>query len=139
MIFDEIDKLINDSLNSRYKNRCVERRDYYKLEEKWIREDPSLHSKGYGDRNGIMYLVDVDGFHYIDVRILKENIRLTFRMDESKFMDKSFTYEKFSKDYLSFFFYSIDNYFESDSLFDKFNMGKIPLNVIRENKLNEIL
>jgi len=136
MTFEEIDKLIGDSLTKRYPN--TERRDYYELERKWLEKDPN-HRKGHADLNGIMYLSEVDYDHYIDVRILKNDVILTFRQDDSKFMYKSFSYDKFTKDHLSFFFYAIDDYFEADTLFDKFNAGKIPVGVLRENRLNEIL
>ena len=137
MTFEEIDNLIGETLKERYSNKS-ERRDYYKLEEQWIKENKN-HRRGYGDENGIMYLVDVDYDHYIDVRILKSSVRLTFRHDDSKLMDKSFSYEKFTKDHLSFFYYAIDDFFQADSLFDKFNAGKIPQGIFRENRLKEIL
>lgn len=43
MTFEEIDKLIGDSLTKRYPN--TERRDYYELERKWLEKDPN-HRKG---------------------------------------------------------------------------------------------
>lgn len=138
MTFEEIDKLIGDTLTKRYP-KSTERRDYYKLEKQWLEKDPNMRNKGYGDRNGIMYLTEVDYDHYIDVRILKNDIRLTFRHDDTELMGKTFSYEKFTKDHLSFFFYAIDDFFEADTLFDKFNAGKIPQGIFRENRLNEIL
>lgn len=135
MTFDEIDSLVNSSLK-KYKN--TERRDYYKLEKQWLKAGQT-NLRNYGKENGIMYLVDVDNSHYIDIRILENSVRLTFRHDDTEFMDKSFSYEIFTKDHLSFFFYAIDDYLQSDTLFDKFNRGEIPQLIIRENKLNEIL
>lgn len=140
MEFEEIDKLISETLNKRYPKK-TERRDYYKLEDQWSKEYATKHLTllNYGDSNGIMYLVDVDFNHYIDVRILKSSVLLTFRRDDLKYMHKSFSYDKFTKDHLSFFLYSIDSLFEVDKLFGKFNKGEIPIHILRDNKISEIL
>lgn len=136
MTFEEIDMLIGDTLKKRYPK--TERRDYYELERKWIEKDPNhrgIHSK----QNGIMYLTEVDYDHYIDVRILKNDIRLTFRHDDYNLMNKSFSYDQFTKDHLAFFYYAIDDFFQADKLFNKFNDGEIPQEIFRENRLKEIL
>ena len=137
MTFEEIDKLVGDSLQKRYPNN-TERRDYYKLVSKWKEKDPNY--KGDHDRTcGIMYLVDVDYDHYIDVKIPNGRITLTFRKDDIELMNRSFTHEEFTKDMLFFFFFAVDDYFKADTLFDKFNRGEIPTEIIREYKLEEIL
>ncbi len=137
MEFKEIDKLIKETLNSRYPKN-TERRDYYKLERNWIKKDAN-HKIGHADRNGIMYLTDVDDSHYIDVRILKKDVVLTFRYDDYILMNRVFSYEDFTKNNILYFFYAIDYFLESYLLFNKFNSGEIPIDFIRENKLNEIL
>lgn len=136
MTFQEIDKLVSESLKSKFPKTI--RRDYYKLVKEWKEKDPNW--KGDHDKTcGIMYLTEVDYDHYIDVRIMESRVRLTFRKDDSEYMDKTFDYDKFTKEILFFFLFAIDDYFKSDTLFDKFNSGVIPTEIIREYKLENIL
>lgn len=138
MNFEEIDELIGNALKKKYPNssgdQTVERRDYHLLEK-----DNPKNFKGYGERSGVMYLVDCDWDHYIDVNILKNSIKFTFRRDDTRFMEKTFKFSDFTKNHLKFFLYAIDDYFNSDTLFDKFNAGEIPIYIHREGKLDDLI
>lgn len=109
MTFDEIDNLLKEEVKDKIKGTC--RRDYRKMEK----ENPG-HFKGYGKKNGIMYLSDIDGSHYLDIRLLPNEVRIDFRKDDSHKINMSFGIESgevlFSKENLDYFFYLIDEYYD---------------------------
>jgi hypothetical protein len=134
MNFDEVDKYVNLVLRGKYSKSAVERRDYRKLEK----EKPDFLS-GYGKKSGLMYLVDVDGDLYIDINIYPNSIRMVFRRDDYKLLRYTCKDKNKYKEYLDAFILLSDEYPSMKGRFESFNNGKIPLDVSRDSKVNEIL
>ena len=71
-MIEEVDNFINSKLKKRF-GKSLERRDYYQLE---VEKD---FLKGKGEKSGIMFLVDVNSSHYIDINLYKSRRCLVFR------------------------------------------------------------
>ncbi len=136
MTFEEIDNFIGDKLKSLYKDPT--RRDYREIE----REYP-VRFKGYGSESGLMYLVDVDGLHYIDINILLASTKLVFRQDDHIIIKYTCKNDKSLPDYINAFNSLIEEYYESRrilySRIGDFNKGKIPQDIVRNNKIENII
>lgn len=139
MTFEEIDNYVKSTLESRYKD--VTRRDYREIEK----NDP-VRFKGYGEKSGLMYLVDVDGDHYIDINICTSSTRMVFRQDDDTILNSTKRNEMVDdsiKNYINSFCDLIDEYFYSRVALYKrigqFNKGIIPSDLQRNNKINEII
>lgn len=129
---DKIDKLINNRLESRWGDK-LERRDYYQLET----EKEFL--KGKGEKNGIMFLVDVDSSHYIDINLYKsELIRMVFRRDDFEFTEIHCNKENVDNN-LNALLLLIDEYLLTMKRFRQISKGEIPNDIVRYNKVNKIL
>jgi hypothetical protein len=133
----KIDNLINNKLKKRF-GESLERRDYYKLEL----EKESL--KGKGESSGIMFLVDVDYSHYIDINIYKNGlIKMVFRKDDDVLIkinvNEFLLQENTLEDYLEGFLSLIDEYKSTLSRFDQISRGIIPTDIKRYNVVNNIL
>lgn len=96
MNYDKIDKLVSKYLRPNFGNKNLERRDYFKLEK----EDPKSF-KGYGAKNGMMYLGDINNTYYIDINIIpytesknesKGSVRMVFRKDSDDLIRKYYTF-----------------------------------------------
>lgn len=139
MNFEEIDNYVNNLLKSKY--RGFERRDYRELEKNKPEPSPKgFH--GYGKKNGVMFLIDIDGNHYIDIRILEDSIRVVFRQDDDDILDRKFPF--FAAEFLlNEFFDTVNKYYEYSSKIDKltsgFNYSKIPVEVYRDIKIDNII
>ena len=129
-----IDKLVGKLLFDKFGDK-VERRDYYKLEKK------HEYLKGKGKSSGLMYLVDVDYSHYIDVNIYyNEKVKLTYRKDDDDLMSLLFVSNETNINDALFAFISLVD--EHQSLKDRLNCfsnGKIPTDLIRSKKLDSLL
>ena len=134
MNFDEIDKYVNLVLRGKYSKSRFERRDYRKLEK----EKPEF-LKGYGKKSGLMYLVDVDGDLYIDINIYPNSIRMVFRRDDYNLLGYTCKDKNKYKEYIDAFILLSDEYPEMKNRFNTFNRGKIPLDISRDSKVNEVL
>lgn len=136
MTFDEIDNFIGDKLENA--NYVPTRRDYREIE----RNDP-IRFKGYGDRSGLMYLADVDGSHYIDINILPNSTKVSFRNDDHIIIRHDVKNDKYLKDYINAFLSLIDEYYESRkvlySRIGEFNKGNIPKDIVRNNRIDQII
>jgi hypothetical protein len=130
MTFEEIDNLVKEKLSIYHD---VERRDYRDIESK----DP-IRFKGYGARSGLMYLVDVDGDHYIDINILTDTVKMVFRKDDDQLLYSTKTFDK-TKEFLSAFLSLIEEEGNMMNRFHYFNVGKIPTDIIRNNKIKDII
>lgn len=131
MTFDEIDNLVAEKLS--IYGKSVERRDYREIEKK-----KPVNFKGYGEKSGLMYLVDVDGDHYIDVNILKDSVKMVFRKDDDKLLHLTRTFIEV-KEYLAAFLSLIEEEGNMMDRFYSFNTGKIPTDIIRNNKIENII
>lgn len=126
----KIDNYIGERLFAKFGDK-VERRNYYKLEK----ED---HLKGKGDQNGLMYLVDVDYSHYIDINIFKSGlVKMSFRMDDFELMSLSSNLN--IEDYLHAFLFLVDEHQSLESRFKQLSNGKIPQDLIRVRKISNVL
>lgn len=138
MTFEEIDNYVNTILKSKYKS--MERRDYREIEK----NDPIMF-KGYGEKSGLMYLVDY-GDHYIDINILPDSTRMVFRKDSETIISlikRNAMYNDSLKNYINSFMDLIDEYvYSTDILYKRisqFNRGNIPSDLKRNNKINDII
>lgn len=134
---EQIDKLINNKLKRKF-GKSLEIRDYYKLELK------KEFLKGKGEANGIMFLVDVDYSHYIDINLYKSGlVKMVFRKDDDvliKINVNEFLLEENTlEDYLDGFLSLIDEYKSTLSRFNQISSGIIPTDIKRYNLVNNIL
>lgn len=128
---NNIDKYIGEMLFSKFGDK-VERRDYYKLEK------TKDYLKGKGEKNGLMYLVDVDYNYYIDINIYNSGlVSMKYRMDD--FILISLSTSKNIKDYLYAFLSLIDEKQLFKDRCQELSSGKIPQDLIRDKKINNIL
>lgn len=138
MEFNEIDELIKNRITNKWSD--TERRDYVKLEEKYAKhlngEKPNFY-KGYGDKNGLMFLTVVAYDLYIDINIT-DKVKMVFRKDDSRLMTNFSSFDDIKLN-LEIFITLVEEYLEVCNRFKKFNRGKIPEDLIRNNKINQIL
>jgi hypothetical protein len=127
----EIDNLINKKLQKRF-GKSLLRRNYYKLElEKEL-------LKGKGESSGIMFLVDVDYSHYIDVNLYKSGlVKIVFRKDDDNLINIQ-TYENVES-YLDGVLSLIDEYTSTLQRFKQISKGIIPTDIVRYNLVNKII
>jgi hypothetical protein len=129
---DKIDKLINNRLESRWGDK-LERRDYYQLE---IEKE---FLKGKGKTSGIMFLVDVDSSHYIDINLYKSGlIKMVFRRDDFELIEIHCNKENVNNN-LNALLLLIDEYLLTMERFRQISKGNIPTDIVRYNKVNKIL
>lgn len=128
---DKIDQFINNRLKSIWGNK-LERRDYYQLET----EKEFL--KGKGEKNGIMFLVDVDYSHYIDINVFKSGeVRFVFRKDDDKLI--AYRTKENIEEYLNAFLFLIEEYKFMKNLMDELSKGIIPKSIKRNILINNVL
>lgn len=146
MTFDEIDTLLKEELKAKF--RKVTRRDYRKME----RETPGSYI-GYGKKDGVMFLLDIGSSFYLDIRLLEDKVLLHLRQDEETIIHITMSIQEspkpwkkccvFSKDNLKYFFYLLDEYFNTIRTFDKkvheFNHGKLDQDWVRNNRIEKII
>ena len=130
MNFKDIDELVGSRLENRFGS--TERRDYNELENR----KPELF-KGYGDKRGLMYLTVVSYDLYIDVNIT-DKVILSFRKDDDKLITVHSNFDSLQYN-LNIFITLIDEYIYVINRFNNFNSGIIPQDLIRVNKINQIL
>lgn len=115
---NKIDNYIGEKLFSRFGDK-TERRNYYKLEK------TKDYLKGKGDTNGLMYLVDVDYDHYIDINIFKSGlVKMKYRMDDFKLISVSVNLN--IEEHLEAFLALVDEHQNLKSRFTQLSNGKIP-------------
>lgn len=134
MSFKSIDDVVNNILTKEFGKKS-ERIDYRQLELK----DPKKF-KGYGDKNGLTFLVDVDYDHYLYVNLYekRDSARIVFRRDDTNIIHKYvplITLEKYLKDTLSL----IGEYQSMMYKMSKFNSSEVTIDIIRDSKIKEIL
>lgn len=128
---DKIDQFINNRLKSIWGDK-LERRDYYQLET----EKEFL--KGKGEKNGIMFLVDVDYSHYIDINVFKSGeVRFVFRKDDDKLI--AYRTKENIDEYLNAFLFLIEEYKFTNNLMKDLSKGIIPKSIKRNILLNNVL
>jgi len=130
MNFKDIDELVGYRLENRFGS--TERRDYNELENR----KPELF-KGYGDKRGLMYLTVVSYDLYIDVNIT-DKVILSFRKDDDKLITVHSNFDSLQSN-LNIFITLIDEYIYVINRFNNFNSGIIPQDLIRANKIKQIL
>lgn len=130
MEFKEIDQLIKNRLTNIWSD--TERRDYVKLEE----NKPDIF-KGYGNRNGLMFLTVVAYDLYIDINIT-DKIKMVFRKDDSVLLVNFSDFSKVEFN-LDIFIILVEEYLDVCKRFKQFNNGKIPEDIVRNIKINKIL
>ena len=132
---NDIDKIVNDRVINMWDN--MERRDYYELED----ERPEFY-RNRGERNGIMYLGDVDWDHYADIHVYKDNsFKMAFRRNDTNIISiqsENFKNENI-KTLLKLFIESIDEYLKLMNIFNSLKKGVIPTDILRNNKIDNIL
>jgi hypothetical protein len=127
----QIDNLINTKLRKRF-GKSLERRDYYKLELK------KEFLKGKGEKNGIMFLVDVDYSHYIDINVFKSGeVKFSFRKDDDKLI--AYRTKENIDEYLNAFLFLIEEYKFTNNLMKDLSKGIIPKSIKRNILLNNVL
>jgi hypothetical protein len=138
MEFKEIDNLIKNRITNKWST--TERRDYVKLEKKYAKhlngEKPDLY-KGYGDKNGLMFLTVVAYDLYIDINIT-DKVKMVFRKDDSVLITKFSDFNNVELN-LDIFITLVEEYIEVTKRFNKFSRGIIPEDLIRNRKINQIL
>lgn len=128
----EVDNFISSKLKKRF-GESLERRDYYELE---VEKD---FLKGKGEKSGIMFLVDVNSSHYIDINLYKSGvIRMVFRRDDTSLM-RVHCNVKNVESYLDGFLLLIEEYLMTISRFNQISNGEIPTDLVRYNLVNKIL
>ena len=128
---DKIDQLINNRLKSQWGDK-LERRDYYQLE---IEKE---FLKGKGETSGIMFLVDIDSSHYIDINVFKSGeVRFVFRRGDDILITHR-TKENIDE-YLNAFLFLIEEYKLTKNLMDELSRGIIPKSVKRDILINNVL
>lgn len=128
---NKIDNYIGEKLFSRFGDK-TERRNYYKLEK------TKDYLKGKGDTNGLMYLVDVDYDHYIDINIFKSGlVKMKYRMDDFKLISTSTNLN--IEEHLEAFLDLVDEHQNLKSRFTQLSNGEIPQDLIRGRKINSVL
>lgn len=138
MNFDKLDNLVHDILKNKFGENC-ERRDYRELEK-----NKQELFKGYGENMGIMFLVDVGYYHYLDVNLYekKEEAKIVFKMKDVSILEKTvpiIAVEKYLQDVLSL----IDDYLHLIKRIDNFNKSKVSKNELikikRDYRINDII
>ena len=138
MNFKEIDNLIGSRLNNRFGS--TERRDYKKLENK----RPDIF-KGYGNKQGLMYLTTVSYDLYVDVNIFENYFTLVFRKDDDDLIEIDSRKHMGRLDFIGgnnllyYFLQLIDEYLYVEQRFNLFNSGTIPTDLERAKKIDSIL
>ena len=128
---NKIDNYIGEKLFSRFGDK-TERRNYYKLEK------TKDYLNGKGDTNGLMYLVDVDYDHYIDINIFKSGlVKMKYRMDDFKLISTSTNLN--IEEHLEAFLDLVDEHQNLKSRFTQLSKGEIPQDLIRGRKINSVL
>lgn len=128
---NKIDNHIGEKLFSRFGDK-TERRNYYKLEK------TKDYLKGKGEKSGLMYLVDVDYNHYININIFKYGlVKMVYRMDDFKLISLSVNIN--IEEHLDAFLTLVDEHQNLKSRFTKLSNGEIPKDLIRGRKINSIL
>jgi hypothetical protein len=130
MNFQEIDELVGSRLENRFGS--TERLDYNDLENR----KPD-YFKGCGNRLGLMYLTSVSYDLYIDVNIT-DKVILSFRKDDDKLITAHSDFDSLQYN-LDIFITLIDEYIYVINRFNNFNYGIIPQDLIRSNKIKQIL
>lgn len=146
MKYGEIDKLIGKYMKSNFHSGS-ERRCYFELE----RKDPKTF-KGYGERNGLMYLADVMNCYYVDVFIkpktenAKEtegSIKFGFREDDKDLMNVYLSFKDFEELHMKYFISLIWEYLTMEKRWvtksSDFSNGVIAQDFIRDNKIDNIV
>jgi hypothetical protein len=119
----EIDILIQKELFKKYGDN-LERRD----------EDYLV------DKGGILFLVDVDYSHYIDINLYKNGlVQMTFRKDDYKLISLVVDKVDEVEDFLQAFLSLVDENQLLKSRFDSLSHGEIPKDLIRNGKISKIL
>lgn len=127
----DLDNYIGEKLFTKFGDK-VERRDYYELEK------TKDYLKGKGKTSGLMYLVDVDYRHYIDINIYKTGkVKMEFRMDDTALISLSTNTDIKIKLYA--FLSLISDYIKLNKNFDKLSSGEIPQDIIRDKKINTLI
>lgn len=138
MNFDKLDNLVYGILKNTFGEKC-ERRDYRKLEK----NKPDFF-KGYGENSGLMFLVEVDYYHYFDVNLYekRDSAIVLFRRDDTKIIEKTVplvTLEKYLQDTLVL----INEYMDLMDKLGDFNRSKITEDIIiteqRNYRIKELL
>ncbi len=145
MNYGEIDILVNKYMKANF-HAGSERRSYFDLE----REDISF--KGYGERNGLMYLADVMDSYYADVKIKPktENIdegngtvNLVFRDCNNELIDINFSFDDFSELYMTYFISLIWEYLQLEkrwiSKVHDFSRNIVSSDFTRDAKIKKVL
>jgi hypothetical protein len=133
MNFKKTDEFVNLTLNNKFKK--TERRDYRELEK----SRPDFF-KGYGNKSGLMFLVEVNYNHYIDVNLFEktQSAKLVFRRDDYNIVYKNVQFYVLEK-YLTDMLLLVDEYLETIGKLKMFNQSTITKEIIRDCKLNEIV
>jgi len=128
---NKIDNYIGEKLFSRFGDK-TERRNYYKLEK------TKDYLKGKGNQNGLMYLVDIDYSHYIDINIYKTGkVKMKYRMDDFNLISLSVNLN--IEEHLEAFISLVDEHRNLKSRFTQLSNGEIPQDLIRGRKINSVL
>jgi hypothetical protein len=140
MTYKEVDTFIENILKSKYSDNR-ERRDYWEIEK-----NRPIMFNGYGEKNGIMYLVDIDQDYYLDINIRENSTKMVFRKNDEKIIHSIKENEMPNdsiKNYINAFLSLIDEYLENRYMIYNriglFNSGIIPSDLKRNNKINEII
>lgn len=138
MNFDKLDNLVHDILKNTFGEKC-ERRDYRELEKnkpEWF--------KGYGENSGLMFLIEVDYYHYLYVNLYEKRgaAKIVFRRDDTSIIEKTvpiIAVEKYLQDTLSL----IVNYLGLMSRLDNFNRSEVSKDILtqitRDYKIKEVI
>jgi len=130
----KIDVLIQKELRNKYGR--LERRDYYQLEK----EGGKSYLVGKGDKTGILFLVDVDYSHYIDINLYKNGlVKMTFRKNDYKLISLVVDELDRIEDFLQAFLSLVDENQILKSRFESLSGGEIPKDLIRNGKISKIL
>jgi hypothetical protein len=147
MNYGKIDKLIGKHMRSNF-GKSSERRDYFKME----REDKRGGFKGYGEKNGIMYLADVMNSYYIDVNIMPKveekdategTVKMVFRADDDDLIRIYFNFKDTNEINVKYFMELVWEYLQMEkrwhSKVHEFSNGILSPEFLRNNQIENIL
>lgn len=129
---EKLDKKLGEILFDKYGD-TVERRDYYDLEK-----NINLFGK-MSKRLGIMYLVDISENYYLYINILTNSVNIRYLYNDTLISINRVNISENIIDHIKSTILLIDIDQKTKFHFRQLSKGIIPLDIIREDKLNNLL
>lgn len=146
MNYHKIDKIVAKYLKPNF-GSYMERRDYFKIEK-----GNPINFKGYGQKNGLMYLIDVNDDYYLDFKIkpktndkteVNGEVMIDFRKNDSSIMRKYYTFQTINeveiRYFISLVIEFIDMYTKWNGKVKEFTNGKLSADFKRIDYVETVL